>query len=42
MPCAEGWNILEHCHSGPTGGHFNENRIADKVLKLGFYWTTIF
>lgn len=42
VPCYEGWHILVHCHSGPAGRHFNANRIAGKVLKLSFYWPTIF
>ena len=38
----EGWDILCHCHSGPTGGHHSANRTAHKVLEAGFYWPSIF
>ena len=38
----EGWEILSHCHSGPTGGHHSANRTVEKVLELGFYCLTLF
>ncbi|KAK5785821.1 hypothetical protein PVK06_040440 [Gossypium arboreum] len=34
--------ILEHCHSGPTGGHYNGTKTAHKVLESGFYWPSLF
>ncbi|GKD09857.1 reverse transcriptase domain-containing protein [Tanacetum coccineum] len=34
--------ILEHCHSGLTGGHRNANTTAKKVYKSGFYWPSVF
>ncbi|KAK8945257.1 hypothetical protein KSP39_PZI007733 [Platanthera zijinensis] len=34
--------ILRHCHEGPTGGHYQANRTARKVLEAGFYWPTLF
>ncbi|KAJ9535255.1 hypothetical protein OSB04_un001653 [Centaurea solstitialis] len=36
------WGILTNCHKGPTGGHFEANLTARKVLESGFYWPTIF
>ncbi|KAJ9545222.1 hypothetical protein OSB04_024929 [Centaurea solstitialis] len=36
------WDILENCHTGPTGGHFGANLTARKVIESGFYWPTIF
>ncbi|GJW44161.1 reverse transcriptase domain-containing protein [Tanacetum coccineum] len=33
---------LEHCHTGPTGGHYEADITARKVFKYGFYWPTIF
>ncbi|CAH9138432.1 unnamed protein product [Cuscuta epithymum] len=39
---AEAKDILEHCHSGPTGGHFSGNRTARRVLDCGYFWPTIF
>ncbi|GJV36684.1 reverse transcriptase domain-containing protein [Tanacetum coccineum] len=34
--------ILEHCHKGPTGGHYRADITARKIFKSGFYWPTIF
>ncbi|GJT86301.1 ribonuclease H-like domain-containing protein [Tanacetum coccineum] len=34
--------ILAHCHSGPTGGHYNASVIGRKVYETGFYWPSIF
>ena len=38
----EGHDILMHCHSGPTGGHYSGNRTVKKALDAGFYWPTMF
>nr|GEZ98425.1 reverse transcriptase domain-containing protein [Tanacetum cinerariifolium] len=35
-------DILNACHSGPTGGHYGANYTAKKVFNLGFYWPTIY
>ena len=35
-------SILNHCHTLAYGGNFGGNRIATKVLQLGFYWHTLF
>nr|GEX17498.1 reverse transcriptase domain-containing protein [Tanacetum cinerariifolium] len=35
-------DILNACHSGPTGGHYGANYIAKKVFDSGFYWPTIY
>ncbi|KAJ0513386.1 putative integrase, catalytic core, ribonuclease H-like superfamily, integrase zinc-binding protein [Helianthus annuus] len=35
-------SILEHCHSGPTGGHYGGAYTAKRVFDSGFYWPTIF
>ena len=35
-------SILNHCHTLPCGGHFGGQRIATKVLQLGFYWPSLF
>ena len=35
-------NILIQCHSLECGGHFKGNKMAAKVLKLGFYWPSMF
>ncbi|GKE49516.1 reverse transcriptase domain-containing protein, partial [Tanacetum coccineum] len=34
--------ILEHCHKGPTGGHYGADITAQKIFESGFYWPTIF
>ncbi|GJR43064.1 putative nucleotidyltransferase, ribonuclease H [Tanacetum coccineum] len=34
--------ILEHCHKGPTGGHYGADITARKIFESGFYWPTIF
>ncbi|GJV52813.1 reverse transcriptase domain-containing protein, partial [Tanacetum coccineum] len=34
--------ILEHCHTGPTGGHYEADITARKIFESGFYWPTIF
>nr|GEW06245.1 reverse transcriptase domain-containing protein [Tanacetum cinerariifolium] len=37
----EAINILNACHSGPTGGHYGANYTAKKVFDSGFYWPSI-
>ncbi|GJR59925.1 reverse transcriptase domain-containing protein [Tanacetum coccineum] len=38
----EAFEILEACHSGPTGGHYGANFTAKKIFDAGFYWPTIY
>ncbi|GJU28587.1 reverse transcriptase domain-containing protein [Tanacetum coccineum] len=38
----EAFEILEACHSGPTGGHYGANSTAKKIFDAGFYWPTIY
>nr|GEX15390.1 reverse transcriptase domain-containing protein [Tanacetum cinerariifolium] len=38
----EAIDILNACHSGPTGGHHGANYTAKKVFESGFYWPTIY
>nr|GEX57700.1 reverse transcriptase domain-containing protein [Tanacetum cinerariifolium] len=35
-------DILNACHSGPTGGHYGASYTAKKVFDAGFYWLTIY
>nr|GFB44854.1 reverse transcriptase domain-containing protein [Tanacetum cinerariifolium] len=35
-------DILNACHSGPTGGHYRANYTAKKVFDSSFYWPTIY
>nr|GEZ41439.1 reverse transcriptase domain-containing protein [Tanacetum cinerariifolium] len=41
-PSQEAIDILNACHSGPTGGHYGANYTAKKVFDLGFYWPLIY
>nr|GEW99964.1 reverse transcriptase domain-containing protein [Tanacetum cinerariifolium] len=41
-PGKEAIDILNACHSGPTGGHYRANYTTKKVFDLGFYWPTIY
>ena len=42
VPESEQGKILHECHASPYGGHFVGDKIAHKILQLGFYWPTIF
>nr|GFA97708.1 reverse transcriptase domain-containing protein [Tanacetum cinerariifolium] len=35
-------DILNACHSGPTGGHYGASYTAKKVFDSGFYWPSIY
>ncbi|GKD56882.1 reverse transcriptase domain-containing protein [Tanacetum coccineum] len=39
---SEIFEILAHCHSGPTGGHHSASVTEKKVYESGFYWHSIF
>ncbi|GJZ53569.1 reverse transcriptase domain-containing protein [Tanacetum coccineum] len=36
------FEILAHCHSGPTGGHHSASVTGRIVYESGFFWPTIF
>nr|GFA64570.1 reverse transcriptase domain-containing protein [Tanacetum cinerariifolium] len=38
----EAIDILNACHSGPTGGHYGANYTGKKVFDSGFYWPKIY
>nr|GFB54007.1 reverse transcriptase domain-containing protein [Tanacetum cinerariifolium] len=42
MAGKEAIDILNACHSGPTGGHYGANYTAKKVFDSGFYWPLIY
>ncbi|GJR49211.1 reverse transcriptase domain-containing protein [Tanacetum coccineum] len=42
IQCKEAFEILEACHSGPTGGHYGANFTAKKIFDAGFFWPTIY
>ena len=35
-------DIFKACHDEPCGGHFADKRTTYKVLRLGYYWPTLF
>ena len=35
-------HILTKLHDGPAGGHFSGEATAHKVLRVGYYWPTLF
>jgi hypothetical protein len=38
----EVYDILKACHDGPCGRHFADKRTAYKILRMGYYWPSIF
>nr|GEY03092.1 reverse transcriptase domain-containing protein [Tanacetum cinerariifolium] len=38
----EAIDILNACHSGPTGGHYGASYTTKKVFDSGFYWPSIY
>jgi len=34
--------VLQEFHAGDCGGHLYSKTIADKILRVGFYWPTLF
>ena len=42
MPKGEQPGILSHCHDSACGGHFASQKMAMKVLHVGFYWPSLF
>ena len=42
VPETEQGRILNKCHVSPYGGHLAGDRTTHKILKLGFYWPTLF
>ncbi|KAI3734023.1 hypothetical protein L6452_13483 [Arctium lappa] len=41
IPKEEVASVLQHCHTGPYGGHFGGNRTATKVLQSGLFWPSL-
>jgi hypothetical protein len=35
-------NFLKDIHDGPFSGHFSGDTMAHKVLRVGYYWPTLF
>nr|GEX38847.1 reverse transcriptase domain-containing protein [Tanacetum cinerariifolium] len=38
----EAIDILNACHTGPTGGYYGASYTAEKVFDSGFYWPSIY
>jgi hypothetical protein len=38
----EVYDILKACHDGPCGGHFADKRTSYKIVRMGYYWPSIF
>jgi hypothetical protein len=34
--------VLKEIHDGPTGGHFAGDTTSNKILRVGYYWPTLF
>jgi hypothetical protein len=34
--------VLKELHDGPADGHFVGNTTAHKILRVGYYWPTLF
>ena len=34
--------VMKELHDGPVGGHFVGNTTAHKILRVGYYWPTLF
>jgi hypothetical protein len=38
----EVYDLLKACHDGPCGVHFTDKRTGHKILRMGYFWSTIF
>lgn len=34
--------VLRYLHDGPIGGHIKGNTTADKVIRVNYYWPSLF
>eukprot|EP00253_Pinus_taeda_P018491 PITA_18491 len=39
---SEAKNVLQELHDGPAGGHYAGDATAYKILRAGYYWSTLF
>jgi hypothetical protein len=35
-------DLLKDFHDGPYGGHFDDKRTTHKILRMGYYWPSLF
>jgi hypothetical protein len=38
----EVYDLLKSCHDGPCGGNFADKRTTHKILRMGYYWPSLF
>jgi hypothetical protein len=36
------YDLLKACHDGPYGGHFADKRTTYRILRMGYYWPSLF
>ena len=39
---ADSIRVLKELHEGSAGGHFGGETTAHKILRVGYYWPTLF
>jgi hypothetical protein len=42
LECEDVDKVLKELHDGPAGGNFAGNTTAHKILRVGYYWPTLF
>jgi hypothetical protein len=42
LECKDADKVLKELHDGPAGGHFVGDTTAHKILRVGYYWPTLF
>ena len=42
FPNEKSHEILKEMHEGACGGHFSPKVILNRIIKVGYYWPTIF
>ena len=42
LECEDANRVVVELHDGPAGGHFSGDTTAHKILRAGYYWTTLF
>jgi len=38
----ENHEVIKYFHGGVCGGHYSWKETTPKILKVGFYWPTVF
>jgi hypothetical protein len=42
LECEDANKVLKELHDGPIGGHFAVDTTAHKILRVSYYWPTLF